>query len=400
MSRKCIAEATSQKRSRGKANRIAVPVTTVTNQVPKPPVTIHQFRSPHTDQCPNLVSSLVRDTHTQTRILTDKGISIDASSLPSIKSGPLQELMAQKHIAEATLQESLRGIAKQLVFEEAMATDHVPKRTTKSRQTRPASNNHKTQPLKTSDRKVNRNKILTKQEPQLLDKEIATWPRKDEMSTGVPAHTQHQERRTPTLPGNGANLTQTSRSSSNHHSPHKRNSNPNKFNKGVPRGNAEAIIVATRTKPQPPRSETIVRVRTNDAGVSMCPIGKFTKDRNDGGSRIVTNDEEVPPMWPVVKHTNDHDSCSVSTLTGLGSIFSAATTEYLAGFKEFSGDQSIRSELMLNTPQQPYTITEGDEDRDFKTFQVDYDATDDFGSVAASCPEVNDCTCPEVDDFV
>ena len=389
---KDIVDATLQKTLRGTGNRIPVADTMVTSQGPKSAPKIHRFLPPPTD-------------HGSALILTDKGSSIVASVKSTLKSGSIQELMAQKYSAETTLQASLRGIAKKLSVEGTMATNQVPNRLTKSRQTRPASNDNKSKGLKSTDigraPKMTRKTILTRQEPQLLDKDIATWPRKDKIRAGVEAHTQHQKNRSPAGVGNMARLTQTSNSPSNQFCHHVRNSNPNKVKEGVHTGNTQAIMLVAATTPPPRMSETICRLRTDDPGVSSCPMVNFTNDPSDGGSQnCVTNDEDLPPVWPMVKHTNDHDGCSVSTMTGLESIFSAATMEYLAGFREFAADQSVRSVLLLSKPQHQYTVSEGDQGRDFTISQVDYDAADDFGSVAASCPEVNDRMCQGIDSLL
>jgi hypothetical protein len=95
---------------------------------------------------------------------------------------------------------------------------------------------------------------------------------------------------------------------------------------------------------------------------------------NNNKSRTREGDDDDALIWSLVKHTNDHDGCSVSTITaGLGSILSAPTIEYIAGSRDFSPETSI-----LNPEPGG---TDYVEDRTYDD--------DDFGSIADSCVHVD-----------
>lgn len=135
-----------------------------------------------------------------------------------------------------------------------------------------------------------------------------------------------------------------------------------------------------RTIPSGKKSSTIKSKALNFRDVPRSEIDiarRLTKTMQVNEKASKTLERDVLSTQFFVACTNNHDGCSVSTITGFGS------TCY-PEFIEYGGVNPVRSEARLGIPHgQGYPAD--DEEKTLAMIAGDEDA-DEFGSIANSCP--------------
>ena len=137
---------------------------------------------------------------------------------------------------------------------------------------------------------------------------------------------------------------------------------------------------------------------TNEKSVQQKPTidcSKRSNSRVAGPSVSTVEAFSSASPFPVICHTNDHDGCSVSTMSGGVSMFSFSDQEKASSANEVASleDLFARSNCKDLKQTHPQNGDDGDDDEEDEeysshtslTYRIGSDA-DDFGSMAESLP--------------
>jgi hypothetical protein len=123
-------------------------------------------------------------------------------------------------------------------------------------------------------------------------------------------------------------------------------------------------------------SDNQAGVFVEDVGENPARSGGKNSHKNRSSPPVVSSPSEAHLKYVrIISHTNDHDGCSVSTITGSSSISSAESIQYQASSEDVHSKKS-------KTSQQ---IEDEDDTSTTMSYCIGSDA-DDFGSIAHSLP--------------
>jgi len=319
---------------------------------------------------------------------SERGSSAKSASVNSAAAQPsIQKLKEHKNDSEDTLQQSLKSVATRIsTAEDNQGAGQVV--------ARPCSDDHRATPQSAANRRVVPNKkvpptkspnqgktspptvrkVGQRPAPHVLNGEIANYPRREKVQvrTGSPIRQDQMKSIDPTILATRISPQRQHRVEStekNFPSPTTTPTTMTSMKKKVKR-----LIESPRNE-KPSKPTTTSPSSPRRRGQSMRTI------RSN-----ILNDDEGPTINVTRSRSYNHDGWGVSTMTGMTSMFSTPTVEYLMGTHSDLVDEEF-------VPSRPFVRRKSRRIADIyggriilgRARSLDHDV-DDFGSIADSYP--------------